>query len=70
MSANQCAACGQFFKQNRAPKHRNNKIRTIPLDRIDVLNPRERNKRVFDDTCSSQSGQYRTLALKLGSVRA
>jgi ParB family chromosome partitioning protein len=30
-------------------KHRPSEIRMIPIDCIDVLNPRERNKRVFDD---------------------
>jgi ParB family chromosome partitioning protein len=30
-------------------KHRPSEIRMIPIDQIDVLNPRERNKRVFED---------------------
>jgi len=30
-------------------KHRSSEIRMIPVDRIDVLNPRDRNKRVFDE---------------------
>lgn len=31
------------------PKHRTSEVRMIPVDRVDILNPRERNKRVFDD---------------------
>lgn len=30
------------------PKHRASEIRMIPVDRINILNPRERNKRVFE----------------------
>ncbi len=31
------------------PKHRTSEVRMIPINQINVLNPRERNKRVFDD---------------------
>lgn len=42
------------------PKHRNSEIRMIPVDRIDILNPRDRNKRVFDEIV----GNIKTIGLK------
>lgn len=42
------------------PKHRPSEIRMIPVERIDVLNPRDRNKRVFDEIV----GNIKTIGLK------
>ena len=42
------------------PKHRNSEIRMIPVDRIDILNPRDRNKRVFDEIV----GNIKAIGLK------
>ncbi len=42
------------------PKHRNSEVRMIPVDRIDVLNPRDRNKRVFDEIV----GNIKAIGLK------
>lgn len=42
------------------PKHRDSEIRMIPVDRIDILNPRDRNKRVFDEIV----GNIKTIGLK------
>lgn len=42
------------------PKHRTSEVRMIPIDRIDVLNPRDRNKRVFEEIV----GNIKTIGLK------
>ena len=42
------------------PKHRTSEVRMIPVDRIDVLNPRDRNKRVFDEIV----GNIKAIGLK------
>lgn len=42
------------------PKVRNSELRMIPIDRIDVLNPRDRNKRVFDEIV----GNIKSIGLK------
>ena len=42
------------------PQTRNSELRMIPIDRIDVLNPRDRNKRVFDEIV----GNIKTIGLK------
>ena len=42
------------------PKHLNSEVRMIPVDRIDVLNPRDRNKRVFDEIV----GNIKAIGLK------
>lgn len=42
------------------PKHRISEIHMIPVDRIDVLNPRDRNKRVFEEIV----GNIKTIGLK------
>jgi len=42
------------------PKHRPSEVRMIPIDRIDVLNPRDRNKRVFEEIV----GNIKTIGLK------
>lgn len=42
------------------PKHRTSEVRMIPVDRIDVLNPRDRNKRVFEEIV----GNIKTIGLK------
>jgi hypothetical protein len=42
------------------PKHRTSEVRMIPIDRIDVLNPRDRNKRVFDEIV----GNIKAIGLK------
>ncbi len=41
-------------------KHQSGELRLIPLDRIDVLNPRERNGKVFEEII----GNIRTIGLK------
>lgn len=41
-------------------KHRNSEIRMIPVDRIDILNPRDRNKRAFDEIV----GNIKAIGLK------
>lgn len=33
-------------------------IRMIPIDRIDVINPRERNSRVFDEIVGNIKASY------------
>ena len=43
------------------PKHRTSEVRMIPIDRIDVLNPRDRNKRVFEEIV----GNIKTIGLIL-----
>lgn len=42
------------------PKHRTSEVQMIPIDRIDVLNPRDRNKRVFEEIV----GNIKTIGLK------
>lgn len=42
------------------PKHRTSEVRMIPVDQIDVLNPRDRNKRVFEEIV----GNIKTIGLK------
>lgn len=42
------------------PKHRASEVRMIPVDRIDILNPRDRNKRVFEEIV----GNIKTIGLK------
>lgn len=42
------------------PKHRTSEVRMIPIDLIDVLNPRDRNKRVFEEIV----GNIKTIGLK------
>lgn len=42
------------------PKHRTSEVRMIRIDRIDVLNPRDRNKRVFEEIV----GNIKTIGLK------
>ena len=42
------------------PKHRTSEVRMIPIDRIDVLNPRDRNKQVFEEIV----GNIKTIGLK------
>lgn len=42
------------------PKHRTSEVRMIPIDQIDVLNPRDRNKRVFEEIV----GNIKTIGLK------
>ena len=42
------------------PKHRTSEVRMIPIDRIDVLNPRDRNKRVFEEIV----GNIKSIGLK------
>jgi ParB family chromosome partitioning protein len=46
------------MSQNR--QHRDSELRMIPLDRIEVLNPRERNIRVFEQIV----GNIQSLGLK------
>ncbi len=41
-------------------RHTTSEIRMIPLDQIDVLNPRERNAKVFGEIV----GNIKTLGLK------
>lgn len=42
------------------PKHRSSEVRMILIDRIDVLNPRDRNKRVFEEIV----GNIKAIGLK------
>lgn len=42
------------------PKHRTSEVRMIPIDQIDVLNPRDRNKRVFEEIV----GNIKAIGLK------
>ena len=42
------------------PKHRTSEVQMIPIDQIDVLNPRDRNKRVFEEIV----GNIKTIGLK------
>ncbi|MFA5241291.1 MAG: plasmid partitioning protein RepB C-terminal domain-containing protein [Sulfuricella sp.] len=42
------------------PQHRYSEVRMIPVDRIDILNPRDRNKRVFEEIVDN----IKTIGLK------
>ena len=43
---------------NQDKEHRHSELRMIPLNRIEILNPRERNSRVFEQIVGNIEDEY------------